>query len=215
MPSPLGWIDTSKSNGRSTRLCRRRSASDAEFLRASISTSPARIPHNAAVRKFLEDKSPDKRRKLVEELLDSSLYVTNFTNTWRAVMLPQNNNVQVQFAPQMEAWLRQRIRANVPYDQMVRDLLTAAPSYQGGSGPRIDPNATAFYQANELKPENLAAASSRLFLGVKLECAQCHNHPFAKWTREQFWELLRSSPALLPSKPSARTACSPATAAAR
>ena len=56
-----------------------------------------------------------------------------------------------------------------------------------GSGPG-EGSAAVFYQANEIKPENLAGSTSRLFLGVKLECAQCHNHPFAKWTRKQFWE---------------------------
>src|SRR5262249_1011933 len=51
-----------------------------------------------------------------------------------------------------------------------------------------EPTPLAFYQFNEYKPENLAAATSRLFLGVKLECAQCHDHPFARWKRDQFWE---------------------------
>src|SRR5262249_58356184 len=51
------------------------------------------------------------------------------------------------------------------------------------------PSPTAFYLAKEVKPENLAAAASRLFLGVKIECAQCHNHPFAEWKREQFWSF--------------------------
>ena len=76
---------------------------------------------------------------------------------------------------------------------MVRELLTAAIA--GGMGGRrpfpgggADAGAIAFYQANEHKPENIAAHTSRLFLGVKIECAQCHNHPFAKWTRKQFWE---------------------------
>src|SRR5262249_23174247 len=51
-----------------------------------------------------------------------------------------------------------------------------------------DTSAAAFYQANEFKPENLAGSTARLFLGVKLECAQCHDHPFAKWSRDQFWQ---------------------------
>jgi hypothetical protein len=168
-------------------------ATDAEFMRRVYLDITGRIPHSGDVRKFLDDKDSDKRRKLVEKLLNTPLYETHFTNTWRAVMLPHSNDQQVQaLAPQMEAWLRRRIRANVPYDQMVRDLLTAnignGQMTRGPANP-LDPNAQAFYQANENKPENLAAASSRLFLGIKLECAQCHNHPFAKWTREQFWEF--------------------------
>lgn len=180
-------------------------ATDAEFMRRVYLDITGRIPHSGAVRKFLDSKDPDKRRKLVEDLLEGPLYETHFTNTWRAVMLPHSNDQQVQaLAPQMEAWLRRRIRANVPYDQMVRDLLTAnIGNGQMTRGPvnPVDPNAQAFYQANENKPENLAAASSRLFLGIKLECAQCHNHPFAKWTREQFWEFASFYASLAPQQP--------------
>ncbi len=118
------------------------------------------------------------------------------THVWRTLLMPQSNNPQVQvLAPAMEAWLRKRLTDNMPYDQMVRDLLTTnvvqnQAMRQGFNiaGP-VDNTGQAFFQANELKPENLAAATSRLFLGVKLECAQCHNHPFAKWQRKQFWEF--------------------------
>src|SRR6478735_9455441 len=76
-------------------------------------------------------------------------------------------------------------------DKLVRDVLTA-PTLFSGRNPGFDPNngsATAFLQANDFKPENVAASASRLFMGVKIECAQCHNHPFAPYKKEQFWEL--------------------------
>jgi hypothetical protein len=189
-------------------------ASDAEFVRRVYLDLAGRIPRVSEVRKFLDDKAPDKRRKLVADLLGDTRrddgkdfnpqYVTNFTNVWRAVMLPQGNNQQVQFlAPQMEAWLRRRIRENVPYDQMVRELLTAPTNFdrRGANQNQIDPTALAFYQANENKPENLGAAASRLFLGIKLECAQCHNHPFAKWKRDQFWEFAAFFASVQPPQP--------------
>src|SRR6478735_1743230 len=75
-------------------------------------------------------------------------------------------------------------------DKLVRDVLTA-PTLFSGRNPGFDPNngsATAFLQANEFKPENVASAASRLFMGVKIECAQCHNHPFGAYKRDQFWE---------------------------
>jgi hypothetical protein len=187
-------------------------AGDGEFVRRVYLDLAGRIPRNSEVRKFLDDKDPAKRRKLVEDLLGDTKrddgkdfnpqYVTNFTNVWRAVMLPQGNNQQVQaLAPQMEAWLRRRIRENMPYDQMVRELLTAPAGFDRRGGNQIDPNAAAFYQANENKPENLGAAASRLFLGIKLECAQCHNHPFAKWTRDQFWEFAAFFASVQPPQP--------------
>src|SRR5437870_9167868 len=98
-------------------------------------------------------------------------------------MLLSQRNPQSPFQePSFEAWLRQRLKENVGYDRLVRELLTAPPGVQSNVSP------SAFYVSNELKAENLAGSTSRLFLGVKLECAQCHAHPFASWTRTQFWE---------------------------
>jgi hypothetical protein len=94
--------------------------------------------------------------------------------------------------PGFESWLRKQLARNAPYDAMVRDLLTAPVGQQSmrniyGPAGQGEPTPVAFYLAKEIKPENLAAATSRVFLGFKLECAQCHNHPFADWKRDQFW----------------------------
>jgi hypothetical protein len=169
-------------------------ANDSEFVRRIYLDLAGRTPRVSEVRDFLDDRRPDKRRQLVEKLLSGPNYVNHLTNVWRALLLPNNNNPQVQFlAAQIQEWARVRVRNNVPYDKLARDLITATitggfrrgPLAPGAAG---DPGATAFYQVNEMKPDNLAAATSRLFLGVKIECAQCHDHPFAKWTRKQFWE---------------------------
>ncbi len=173
-------------------------ADDAEFLRRVYLDLAGRIPRNREVREFLADTSADKRARKVDELLDSPQYVNHMTHVYRTLLLPQNNNPQIQaLAPAMEAWLRKHFLANTPYNEMVRDLLTTNvvqnPAMQQqfvirGGGPANGNTGIAFFQANELKPENLAAATSRLFLGVKLECAQCHDSKFDKWTRKQFWE---------------------------
>jgi hypothetical protein len=169
-------------------------ASDAEFMRRVYLDLAGRIPTVKDTYDFLGDSSSDKRRQLVDKLLASANHVNHFTNTWRGDLLAAANVQQAQlFAQQLEPWLRTKLRANTPYDQMVRELLTTPvaagpvrqplPVQQTG-----EPTAQAFFQANEFKAENLAASTSRLFLGVQLQCAQCHNHPFAKWKREQFWE---------------------------
>jgi hypothetical protein len=184
-------------------------ANDAEFVRRVYLDLAGRIPRVSEVRAFLDDKRPDKRMHLVEQLLDGPNYVNHFTNVWRARLLPQNNNQQVQFlAPQIEQWVRARVRDNVPYNKMVRELLTAQVNFGGPFMGRVPPGGTdvgavAFYQANELKPENLAASTSRLFLGVSLECAQCHDHPFAQWTRKQFWEYTAFFSGIRPVNPEA------------
>ncbi len=174
-------------------------AGDAEFLRRVSLDLTGTIPPVSEVRAFLADSAPDKRRRLIGRLLNSPLYISHFTNVWRLAWLGDGAEVDnLGLRPGFEAWLRARLKANVGYDRMVREILTSAPAVNlrvelsdestiaqpGGSG--VSPGG--FYLINENKPEKLAGGTSRLFLAVRLECAQCHNHPFAEWTREQFWE---------------------------
>jgi hypothetical protein len=170
-------------------------ADDAEFFRRVHLDLAGRIPSVTEARDFLDDDRPGKRRLWVDRILqadpdDSSYrdaYVSHFTNVWRAWLLARTDQQAAFSQPALEAWLRQRLKANVGYDRLVRDLL-AQPA-GGGPGPGGgEGSAAVYYQANELKPENLAGSTARLFLGVSLECAQCHNHPFDKWTRTQFWQ---------------------------
>jgi hypothetical protein len=183
-------------------------ADDAEFLRRVSLDLNGRIPTVAEVREFLDDTAPDKRLRVVERLLQRPLYAEHFTTVWRELMLPQKNDREAQFlAGNLEAWLRKCFRENLPYDRMVRELLTAdvaAPNRRTArpTGPE-SPLPTAFYQVNELKAENLAASTSRLFLGIKIECAQCHHHPFAKWSKKQFWEYAAFFSGIRPQEPRA------------
>jgi hypothetical protein len=171
-------------------------ADDAEFFRRLSLDLAGRIPSVTEIRDFLDDDRPNKRRLWVDRILapDSTdlsyrhAYVNHFINVWRVWLLAQTNQATQFRQPALEVWLRSRLRANVGYDRMVRDLLTQPAAGNQGPGG-VDGSANVFYQANEFKPENLAGSTARLFLGVKLECAQCHNHPFDKWTRTQFWQF--------------------------
>jgi hypothetical protein len=167
-------------------------ADDAEFQRRLSLDLAGAVPPVSEVRAFLADPTPDKRRRLIDSLLDSPTYVGHFTNVWRAAWLPEGNvNVNnLGLRASFESWLRVRLAENRGYDQMVREILTSLPPPQDGRlgfGPRMAQpggiSPVAFNLANENKPENLAGSTSRLFLAVRLECAQCHNHPFARWTR--------------------------------
>ncbi|HVS34293.1 MAG TPA: DUF1549 domain-containing protein [Gemmataceae bacterium] len=173
-------------------------ADDYEFVRRVYLDLTGRIPRRFDIETFLKNTSPNRRAELVDDLLESPQYVNHMTHVYRTLLLPQNNNPQVQaLAPAMEQWLRKQFLANTPYNDMVHDLLTTnvvqnqAMQQQQllarGAPPAGGITGIAYFQANELKPENLAASSSRLFLGVKLECAQCHDSKFDKWTRKQFW----------------------------
>jgi hypothetical protein len=176
-------------------------AGDATFLRRTYLLLVGRIPLPSEVHAFLEDADPAKRAKVIDRLLDSPGYANHFTTVWRGWILPEalTSFEVANLSPSFETWLRKKLVANVGYDRIVTELLTVpvgrrinAPAPQA-----IDPEVTpfgfggplVFYYAKEAKAENLAAATARLFLGVQLDCAQCHDHPFAKWSRDQFWGL--------------------------
>jgi Protein of unknown function (DUF1549)/Protein of unknown function (DUF1553) len=169
-------------------------ADDAEYLRRLSLDLVGKLPTASEARDFLDDPAPDKRARLVERLLDSPTYTARATDLWRQLLLPEaDTEGQARFAaPAFEAWLRKKVLEDVGYDQMVREILTAKLGARAAASPtntKNEPSPAAFYIAKEGKPENLAAGASRVFLGVRLECAQCHNHPFAKWKREEFWGL--------------------------
>jgi hypothetical protein len=169
-------------------------ADDAEFLRRVYLDLAGRIPPVEETRSFLDDQRPDKRARLVDRLLNGPRYVAHFTNVWRSLLLPEaGNNFQIRLQQGgFENWLKKQLARNAPYDAMVRELLSAKIG-GGGLNPLValygDGGALTYYLAKELKPENLAAGTARVFLGVSVECAQCHNHPFADWKKEQFWGL--------------------------
>src|SRR5262249_28726586 len=129
-------------------------------------------------------------------LLARPTYSRHLATVWRHLLLPEaDTNLQTQFlVPGFDAWVRGQFDRNAPYDQFVRDLLTTPVDQQAaqqlfnrtGIGR---PSPLAFYLLKDAKAENLASATARVFLGVRLECAQCHDHPFATWTRDQFWGL--------------------------
>ena len=165
---------------------------DAAFIRRAFLDLAGRIPSILEVRDFLDDDRPDKRRIWVDLLLrgikkgeHGDSYADHFASVWRHWMIPEGENEQGNYpGPAFEGWMRRQFRDNVPYDRLVRSILTAPAGFRG------DESASAFYLAYENKAENLAAATARQFLGLKLECAQCHDdRSGGNWTREQFWEL--------------------------
>ncbi len=173
-----------------------RPADDAELLRRVYLDLVGRIPTAAEARDYLDDSNPDKYNLLVAALLDSPAYLTHASETYRAMLLPEaDTDGQIRaLAPTFEAWLRRKVAEETGYDQIVREVLTVRLGGQGRRGgnaydPRAEPSPLAYYFAKDAKPENLAAGAARTFMGIRLECAQCHNHPMDQWKREEFWGL--------------------------
>jgi hypothetical protein len=170
-------------------------AGDAEFLRRVYLDLVGKIPSVAELQIFLADARGDKRRRVVDDLLQRGAHAQHFANTWRGLVLagaPENIESSI-LIPQFDTWLRLRFAVNMSYDRLVRDLLNAplepAMQVNVATARRFVPTPAAFFQANELKREQIAASTSRIFLGVQVQCAQCHDHPFSHWTRQEFWSL--------------------------
>jgi hypothetical protein len=181
---------------------------DATFLRRVYLDLQGRIPTVAQLRDFMAEESSFKRQDYVDRLLTSEKRPEQFSKrsadhlarVWRRMMVPAASP-GVGFGPQLDPWLAKQFSANTPYDKVARKLLLVTPVQNGrglGFGGAVpaetttpDPDAAAgvFQQAVGQSPENLAAAYVRVFLGVRLHCAQCHDHPLASWKRDDFWGI--------------------------
>lgn len=170
---------------------------DATFLRRVYLDLQGTIPSVAQTRDFLANEAAYKREDLVERLLKESAGLRaadrsaeHLARVWRRVLVP-GNGPGAGMAIQMDPWLKSQFSDNVHYDEFARKLLTAKPdalANQTTPGPFTPPSGPlAFYQAVGGTPESLANAFTRVFLGVRIGCAQCHNHPFADWKQEDFW----------------------------
>jgi Protein of unknown function (DUF1549)/Protein of unknown function (DUF1553) len=156
---------------------------DAEFCRRVWLDLAGVAPPIAELRSFLQDTTDNKRELLIDRLLVSPQFANHMASRWNEILLPAD--AQTQFEQQanvaaLHEWLRKQFRQNVPYDHFVGGFLTAGGA--GDRGPAI------FYTSHSLAPEKLAAATSRIFMGVQLQCAQCHDHPFDRWTQKDFWQ---------------------------
>ena len=157
---------------------------DDQFLRRVYLDLAGRIPTIDEVGEFLGSKKKDKRETLIKKLLASESYVSN-TFTWWADMLRARSRLQDRYDGQPYIdWIKQSIRENKPYDKMVFELICSqGPGTARGNG------ATGYYVADAGMPQDNMANTVRLFLGTRLSCAQCHDHPFDKWTRKNFFQM--------------------------
>lgn len=156
-------------------------ADDATFLRRVFLDTIGTLPTSAEARRFLADTAPDKRQRLVTELLGRREYADYWAQRWCDLLQVDKDTIAPQGAVSMMRWVRQQIERNVPYDQFVRAILTVQGSTFGDSP-------AAFFQVQS-DPEKSARAVSQLFLGVRIECAQCHHHPFERWDQHDYYAL--------------------------
>jgi hypothetical protein len=154
---------------------------DATFLRRASLDTIGMLPKPAAARAFLSDRSADKRSRAVDELLARDEFADFWALKWSDILLVDRNRLAERGAYELHQWLRDQFARNRPYDQWVRELITASGN-SGTSGPAN------FYRAVD-SADAAARVLSQAFLGVRVECAQCHHHPFEKWSQDDFYGL--------------------------
>ncbi|MDE0101556.1 MAG: DUF1549 and DUF1553 domain-containing protein [Bryobacterales bacterium] len=153
-------------------------ADDATFLRRAYLDTIGLVPTSVEARQFLADSDPSKRSRLVDHLLERPEYADFWSLYWGDHL---NNTKQLLYNKgpyTFTRWLYDTFRRNTPYDEFVRTLLTS-------TGNMYDSPATSFYPLMK-KPLDLASQTSQLFLGVRIGCARCHNHPMEKWTQDDY-----------------------------
>jgi hypothetical protein len=163
-------------------------ADDAEFLRRASLDIDGRIPRAERVAAFLADTDPNKRARLIDELLADRAYGEHFAIVWyHRIVRPDDDNRFGLKGNRFREWLADEFNAGHGWDRTVADILTA-------SGDRDRHPATTFWLANvgsaktgQPEPSKVTAAATRLFLGVRLECCECHNHPFGALKQTDFW----------------------------
>ncbi|MFT7633255.1 MAG: hypothetical protein ACI87E_004310, partial [Mariniblastus sp.] len=156
--------------------------SDSEFLRRVSLDICGVLPTVDEFQKFTADTDPGKRDKLIDELLERKEFVEVWVMKW-AELLQVRTTPQITYKPMLRYynWLQERVANNQPMDQMVQELL-------GSSGGTFANAATNYYQS-ETDPKKIAENVAQVFMGMRIQCTQCHNHPFDRWTTDDYYSF--------------------------
>ena len=153
---------------------------DEEYLRRVYLDILGTLPTEPEYQAFMTSQDPKKRDALVDSLLDRKEFVEMWVMKWSELLMIRSSQ-QVSYKAMLlyYSWLQQRIQNNVPIDQMVRELLSA----KGGTFA----NAATNYYQNETDTLKVAENVAQVFMGMRIQCAQCHNHPFDRWTMDDYY----------------------------
>ncbi len=154
---------------------------DSEFIRRASIDTIGTLPTAEEVKAFLADASPDKRDKLIEQLLNRPEFVDYWTLKWADMLLLNGQRLRTAAIKSYYDWIHERVANNTPWDDFVRQIVTS----QGSS---LENGATNFFALHQ-DPETMAENVSQAFLGLSIGCAKCHNHPLEKWTNNQYYGM--------------------------
>ena len=154
---------------------------DAEFVRRAYLDCVGRMPTAAEATAFTADVDKAKRDKLIDKLVTLPEFADFWALKWADVLRSSRKTIQLKGSTGFQAWLREQFANNRPFDAVVKDLLTATGNTYS--------NPPANYYRIAKDPTALAESTAQLFLGVRMQCAKCHNHPFERWTQDDYYGL--------------------------
>ena len=154
---------------------------DATFFRRLHLDMLGVLPEPSDTRAFLADERIDKRSRVIDRVMKRDEFADFWALKWADVLLVDRQKLGERGAYEFHRWLRKQMATNRPYDEWVRELITATGS-SGTNGP------VNFYRALRT-PEELTRAVSQAFLGIRIDCSQCHHHPFDKWGQDDFYGM--------------------------
>lgn len=172
-------------NLRSKQINKTKGLDEYSYTRRVYLTLIGRIPSQSELIEFVDNRDPSKKDKLIQKLLNSEGYVNHQINWWSDMLRvkdrPAGTNINVGSV--YREWLRKALREKKPYDEMVRNLISSTGELYG-NGPEVS-----YYIRDRGMQEDNLSHTIRVFLGTRLQCAMCHDHPFDRWTQKEFYEM--------------------------
>ena len=180
----FNYVDTlNHAKLRKLRIVPSEICTDEEFLRRASLDIAGMLPTVEEYDRFIADPDPKKREKLVDELIERKEFVEIWVMKWAELLQIRTINNRVTYKPMLRYynWLQEKVANNTPMNIMVQELLAA----KGGT---FSSPATNYYQA-ETDTLKVAENVAQVFMGMRIQCAQCHNHPFDRWTMDDYYSF--------------------------
>ena len=181
-PNPHNFVDVHVFDKlRALRMNPSRESNDSEFVRRAWLDVTGRLPTADEARDFVFDLDPGKRQRLVDHLLELPEFADHWALKWSDILRVEEKVLDPRGVETFHGWIRESIANGMPLDEFARKVLTATGSTYS--------NPPANYYRALRNPTARAEAAAQVFLGTRLQCARCHNHPYEKWTQDQYYEL--------------------------
>jgi hypothetical protein len=155
--------------------------SDEEFLRRAYLDVTGRLPTIEETNAYLANSAPDKRNQLIDQLVESDDFADFWTLKWSDILRSNSKKITAVGTQKFRRWVYDSIRTDKPFDQFARELLTASGS--------VFENPAANYWRASRDPNDAVETTAQLFLGIRIQCAKCHNHPFERWSQDNYYGI--------------------------